>query len=98
MTAEQVKAAVPETELVKDLAVSKAMTFVRDNAKITEVDAPSEKKPAAKKPAAKKTASADGEKKPAAKKAPAKKAADGEAKPAAKKAPAKKPAAKKDAE
>ena len=85
MTVDQVKAAVPETELVKDLAVSQAMTFVRDNAKITEVDAPAAKKPAAKKAPAKK---------PAAKKD----TAEGETKPAAKKAPAKKAPAKKDAE
>lgn len=104
MELEQVKAAIPASELVKDLAVSKAMTFVRENAEVTEVDAPSEKKPAAKKTTKKPAAKTeDGEKKPAAKK-PAAKAEDGEKKPAAKKTTAakkpaaKKPAAKKDAE
>ena len=59
---EKVKAAIPETEVVKDLGVKKAIDFVRDNAVITEVDKLTEKKPAAKKttadakkPAAKKT-------------------------------------------
>ena len=98
MELENIKAAIPESELVKDIVVGKAMTFVRENADIVEVDALSEKKPAAKKSAAKKTAStaktADGEKKPAAKKTTASttkkaasttKAADGEKKPAAKK-------------
>ena len=97
MELENIKAAIPETELVKDIVVGKAMTFVRENADIVEVDALSEKKPAAKKPAAKKTTStakaADGEKKPAAKKTTSTakkttstaKAADGEKKPAAKK-------------
>ena len=56
MELDQVKAAIPEADLAKDLAVAKAMTFVRENAKITEVDAPSEKKPAAKKAPAKKPA------------------------------------------
>ncbi len=98
MELENIKAAIPETELVKDIVVGKAMTFVRENADIVEVDALSEKKPAAKKPAAKKSTStakaADGEKKPAAKKTSTStakkststaKAADGEKKPAAKK-------------
>ena len=62
---DNVKKAIPTTELTKDIAVRKAFDFIRENAKITEVDAPSEKKPAAKKAPAKK---------PAAKKAPAKKA------------------------
>ncbi len=83
MTVDQVKAAVPEADVAKDLAVTKAMTFVRENAKITEVDAPAEAKPAAKKAPAKKPA--------------AKKPAEGEAKAAAEKAPAKKTAAKKTA-
>ncbi len=82
MELENIKAAIPESELVKDIVVGKAMTFVRENAEIVEVDALSEKKPAAKKPAAKKTSTA---KKPAAKKEEAPKAEDGEKKPAAKK-------------
>ena len=99
MELEQVKAAIPESELVKDLAVSKAMTFVRENAEIAEVDAPSEKKTAAKKSAAKKTVAAkteDGDKKPAAKKTTtAKKTTSAAKKPAS---TAKKTTAKKDAE
>ena len=99
MELEQVKAAIPESELVKDLAVSKAMTFVRENAEIAEVDAPSEKKTAAKKSAAKKTVAAkteDGDKKPAAKKTTtAKKTTSAAKKPAY---TAKKTTAKKDAE
>lgn len=82
MELENIKAAIPESELVKDIVVGKAMTFVRENAEIVEVDALSEKKPAAKKPAAKKTTTA---KKPAAKKEEAPKAEEGEKKPAAKK-------------
>ena len=89
MEVDQVKAAVPETELVKDLAVSKAMNFVKENAVITEVDKKTE---AAKKPAAKKTTGEAAEKKPAAKKPTAKKTAGeaAEKKPAAKKTAAKK--------
>lgn len=82
MELENIKAAIPESELVKDIVVGKAMTFVRENAEIVEVDALSEKKPAAKKPAAKKTTTA---KKPAAKKEDAPKAEEGEKKPATKK-------------
>ncbi len=59
MTAEQIKNAVPETEIAKDLAVNKAIDFVKENAVITEVK---EKKPAAKKSTTKK---ADTEKKDA---------------------------------
>jgi trigger factor len=105
MDVEQIKKAVPEKEINKDIVVQKAIDFVRANAVITEVDAPSEK-PAAKKPAAKKTAAkkADGEtaeKKPAAKKTAAKKTtakaddATAEKKPAAKKTAAKKTTSKK---
>ncbi len=77
---DKVKAAIPAAELNKDLAVTKAMEFVKSNAVIKEVDKKSEKteeKAPAKKPAAKKTTTA---KKPAEK-------AEGEAekKPAAKK-------------
>lgn len=105
---DKVKASIPEKELVKDLAVSKAMELVKANAKVTEVDQKTEKKPAAKKttkkadatekkPAAKKTTTkkAEGEvaeKKPATKKTTAKKA-EGEA--AEKKPAAKKTTAKK---
>lgn len=65
---EKVKAAIPESELVKDVAVGKAIDFVKANAVITEVEKKAEnsesgkeskpvaKKTAAKKPAAKKTA------------------------------------------
>lgn len=108
MDVEQIKKAVPETEINKDIVVQKAIDFVRANAVITEVDAPTEKKPAEKKTAAKKTTAKkaaddkdDAEKKPAAKKTAAKKpaakkTADGDAeKPAAKKPAAKKAAAKK---
>ena len=50
ISAEQVKAAVPATEIAKDLAVNKAIDLVKENAVITEV-----KKSAAKKSTAKKT-------------------------------------------
>lgn len=77
MEVEQVKAAIPDGELAKDIAVTKAIDFIRANAEITEVDALSEKKPAAKKTTTKKAttkktdaevASEPAEKKPAAKK------------------------------
>lgn len=48
---DKVKAAIPETELVKDLAVGKAIDFIKANAVITEEEV---KKPAAKKTATKK--------------------------------------------
>ena len=79
---ERAKATLPEEEIAKDVAVGKAIDFVKANAVITEVD----EKTAAEKPAAKKTAA----KKPAEKKTAAKKTTT-----ATKKAPAKKPAAKK---
>ena len=79
---ERAKATLPEEEIAKDVAVGKAIDFVKANAVITEVD----EKTAAEKPAAKKTAA----KKPAEKKTVAKKTTT-----ATKKAPAKKPAAKK---
>ena len=69
MEVEQVKAAVPASEIGKDLAVGKAIDFIKANAVITEVAEKAEKaekKPAAKKPAAKKTTTTA--KKPAAKK------------------------------
>ena len=64
MEVEKVKAAVPETEIAKDLSVGKAIDFIKENAVITEVEAKTEKE--AKKPA----------KKTAAKKSTAKKAAE----------------------
>ncbi|MBE6728287.1 MAG: trigger factor [Ruminococcaceae bacterium] len=60
---EQVKAVVPVAELEKDVAVGKAIDFVKANAVITDAkpeeaaekaEKPAAKKPAAKKPAAKK--------------------------------------------
>ena len=53
---DKVKTAVPSEELVKDLAVGKAIDFIKENAVITEVEPKTEEKPAAKKTAAKKTA------------------------------------------
>lgn len=55
MEVDQIKAAVPATEIAKDIAVNKAIDLVKETAVITEVDAKTEEKPA-KKPAAKKTA------------------------------------------
>ena len=55
MEADKIKAMIPESELVKDIAVSKAINVVKDSAEIKEVAQKSEA--AAKKPAAKKTAS-----------------------------------------
>ena len=58
---DKVKSAIPEAEVAEDLAVGKAIDFIKENAVITEVeDKPAEKKEtktAAKKTAAKKTAS-----------------------------------------
>lgn len=65
VTVEQVKNAVPAEEIAKDLAVNKAIDFVKESAVITEV-----KKSAAKKTT---TKTAEGEDKPAAKKTTAKK-------------------------
>lgn len=66
---DKVKAAIPASEIEKDVAVGKAIDFVKANAVITEVEEKKaeskDEKPAAKKPAAKKTTTA---KKPAAKK------------------------------
>ena len=96
VTAEQVKAAIPMDDISLDLAVSKAIDLIKDNAVITDVKEKTEKKPAAKKTTTKKAA-ADGEKKPAAKKTTTKKAvADGEKKSAAKKTTTKKAAADKE--
>ena len=55
MEVDQIKAAVPATEIAKDIAVNKAIDLVKETAVITEVDAKTEENPA-KKPAAKKTA------------------------------------------
>ena len=87
MPVEQIKAAVPEADITADIAVQKAMTLVKDNAKITEVkeytkkeetkEDKKETKPAAKKSTAKKTTTtkktdgADGEKKTSTAKKPA---------------------------
>lgn len=94
MEADQVRAAVPEADLKRDLLLKKARELVIDSGKVG--------KPAAKKAAAKKTdeTGETAEKKPATKKPAAKKTAakktgdvaDGEEKP--KKAPAKKTAKK----
>lgn len=97
----QIKAFIPAEDIAKDLAMQKAIDFVRDNAEITT----KEKKAAAKKPAAKKTAAkkeaegekAEAEKKPAAKKTAAKKTTTAKS-TAAKKPAAKKTAAKKEAD
>ncbi len=55
MEEDQIRAAVPAEEIGKDLAVGKAIDFIKENAVITEVEAKTEKKPAAKKTTAKKT-------------------------------------------
>ncbi|MBQ5816191.1 MAG: trigger factor, partial [Oscillospiraceae bacterium] len=102
--AEQIKMFIPAEDIKKDLAMQKAIDFVRDNADITvktyEKEAPAKKAPA-KKTAAKKAE--DGEKPAAKKTTTAKKTtaakAEGEKKPAAKKTTtAKKTAAKKEAD
>ena len=62
---DKVKTAVPSEELVKDLAVGKAIDFIKENAVITEVEPKTEEKPAAKKTAAKKTAAKKTEEKSA---------------------------------
>ena len=93
MEADKVKAMVPETELVKDIEVTKAIDLVKATAEIKEVEKKSET--AAKKPAAKKTTSTTAKKTTTKKTtSTAKKTADGEKKPAAKKTAAKKPAEK----
>lgn len=53
--AEQVKAALPESEIIGSLALNKAIDLVKSSAEIKEVAEKSEKKVAAKKPAAKKS-------------------------------------------
>ena len=54
MEVDQIKAAVPSSEIAKDLAVGKAIDFIKENAVITEVEAKTEKEE--KKPAKKTTA------------------------------------------
>ena len=93
MEVDRVKELVPAEEIEKDLAVGKAIDFVKENAVITET-APKAEEKTEEKPAAKKTAA----KKPAEKKTTEKKTTEkkpAEKKPAAKKPAAKKPAAKK---
>lgn len=67
MEVDQIKAAVPATEIAKDLAVGKAIDFIKENAVITEVEAKTEKaeKKPAKKTAAKKSTKKTEEKKDA---------------------------------
>ena len=91
---DKVKAAIPLAEIEKDVAVGKAIDFVKANATVTEAKEKSAEETSSDKPASKKTATAKSTSaKPAAKTAAAKSTA---AKPAAKKPAAKKPAAKKD--
>ena len=91
MDVADVKKAIAEDHLTKELKNRKASSLVLDAAVAEQAEKP-KKKAAAKKPAAKKAEDAPAaEEKPAAKKAPAKKAA-------AKKAPAKKAAAEEPAE
>lgn len=85
MEVEKIKASIPETELVKDLAVRKAMDFVKANAEITVVDKKTEKAEVEKKPAAKKTTSTAKKTTSTAAKKTAEKAETAEKKPAAKK-------------
>ena len=73
MEVDKIKAAVPAEEIAKDLAVGKAIDFIKENAVITEVEAKTEKAPA-KKPAAKKSTTA--KKTTTTKKTTAKKAAE----------------------
>ena len=67
---DRVKAAIPADELAKDIAVGKAIDFIKENAVITEkteekAEEKAEEKPAAKKTAAKKTAAKKTEEKSA---------------------------------
>ncbi len=71
MEVDKVKAAIPASELEKDIAVGKAIDFIKENAVITEVVEKTEK--AEKKPAAKKTTTT---KKTTAKKTTTKKATE----------------------
>lgn len=81
MEVDKIKAAVPAEEIAKDLAVGKAIDFIKENAEITEVDQKTEKAEPAKAeskkaPAAKKTTAA--KKTAAAKKTTEKKTKDAE--------------------
>ncbi len=58
MEVDAVKKAIPAEELAKDVAVGKAIDFVKENAVITEVETKSEKKAPQKKTTAKKTTAA----------------------------------------
>ena len=61
---DRVKAAIPSSEVEKDIAVNKAVDLVKDNAVITDAQPePKEEKPAAKKTAAKKTTAKKAEEK-----------------------------------
>lgn len=107
---DQVKGAISEKDLTRDVCLQKAAKVVTENGKVGEAPAKkepeekpedaAEKKPAAKRKTAKKaeTGEAEAEKKPAAKGKTAKKAetaeAEAEKKPAAKKSTGKKAAAK----
>ncbi len=92
---EKVKEVFPQTEVVKEVSLNKAIDLIRDTADVKIVkEKKTETKAAAKKPAAKKAPA----KKAAAKKTEEKsETAAAEKKAPAKKAPAKKPAAKKPA-
>ena len=72
MEADKLKEIVPSDELVKDIAVNKAIDLIKETAEITDKK-PAAKKTAAKKSTAKKADAADDAEKP--KKAPAKKTA-----------------------
>ena len=65
MEVDKVKAAVPAEEIAKDLAVGKAIDFIKENAVIAEVEAKTEKKAPAKKTTAKKSTKKTEEKKDA---------------------------------
>lgn len=60
MEADKIRAAVPAEDIAKDLAVGKAIDFIKENAEITEVETKTAKEE--KKPAAKKTASSTAKK------------------------------------
>lgn len=66
--ADKVKAAIPQSEIEKDVAVGKAIDFVKENAVITEAQEKKAETKTAKKPAAKKPVSKTTSKKTAAKK------------------------------
>ncbi|MGI6279276.1 MAG: trigger factor [Acutalibacteraceae bacterium] len=64
MEPDKIRAALPVEEIAKDLAVGKAIDFIKQNAEITEVEAKTEKdssKEKASKPSAKKSAKKDSE-------------------------------------